>query len=481
MKKFMEYSRLQEQTSKYKKYTSFNGDILILGYGSVGQPILPLILRHIDYTGNKITVLEKDNHKNIFDERHGGSDIKYVRKEIVRSNYKTEFKKYVRPGGMMVNCSLNIDAEAIITWCMDNDVLYVDTSLERWGDDQDEKIPDPAKRTLYDTHKRIRSLVGDTYGKSTAVVTHGANPGYVTHLTKRALLDLAKASLIDVVVPRTREDWAVLMMMLGVKVVHIAERDTQIIDVPKEKGEFVNTWSCEGFWAEGRAPAEMGWGTHEDKHPEGGKSQGNAAYLNSPGVSVLMKSWVPEGGQYNGFLIQHSESITLSEYFTTEDGKFRPSVYYVYQPCDAAITSVHEMRGHELEMQTKQRIIKNEIVSGMDELGILLIGDNFCWWHGSQMTIEDARKLLDGESATSLQVAGSMLGAIVWMINNPNEGYIEPEYIPFDEIMKVGDMYWSPLASVGSNWTPNLDVNSLFYREYDSSNPCKFENFRVWT
>jgi homospermidine synthase len=187
------------------------------------------------------------------------------------------------------------------------------------------------------------------------------------------------------------------------------------------------------------------------------------------------------GGQYNGFCVQHSESITISQYFETEDGSFRPSVYYVYQPCDAAITSIHEMRGKELGFQNKYRVIKKEIISGIDELGVLLIGDDFCWWHGSQMSIDDARKLIPGESATSVQVAGSMLAAIVWMIENPKMGYIEPEYMPFEQILEIADMYWAPLASVGCNWTPNKDVNSLFYKPYDESNPCKFENFRVWT
>ena len=482
MKKFKEFA-LFEQRSTYKTYASFEGKILVLGYGSVGQAILPLILRHIDVNPKNITVLEKDNSKALFLKRHRSTGVKYVRKHIVEDNYESELAKYVSSGGLIVNCSLNIDAESLLKWCMVNGVMQIDTSLERWSDDQDENYPDPGKRTLHDTHAKLRKNMGDTTGMPTCVVTHGANPGYVTHLVKRCLLDIAKFKKRDIVTPTTREDWAVLMEMLGIKVVHIAERDTQIIDVPKEKGEFVNTWSCEGFWAEGRAPAEMGWGTHEDRYPDGGKTQKDktAAYLEAPGVSVLMKSWVPEGGQYNGFLVQHSESITISQYFTTKDGKFRPSVYYVYQPCDAAITSIHEMRGHELDMQGKRRIVKDEIVSGMDELGVLLIADDFVWWHGSQMTIEDARKLVPGESATSLQVAGSMLGAIVWMINNPNEGYTEPEVIPFYEVLEIGDMYWSPLAIVKSNWTPNLDVNSLFYREYDKTNPCSFSNFRVWT
>ena len=123
---------------------------------------------------------------------------------------------------------------------------------------------------------------------------------------------------------------------------------------------------------------------------------------------------------------------------------FGPSVYYVYQPCDAAIASVHEMRGQELKLQARQRVVKNEIVSGMDELGVLLIGDDFCWWHGSQISIQDARRLVPGENGTSLQVAGSMLGAIVWMIQNPREGYVEPESIPFDFVTRIGDQYWAP-------------------------------------
>ena len=484
MQTFKQYLRIlenHESGEEYKTYATFKGRILLLGYGSVGQAILPLVLRHIKCDTSNITVLEKDDHSKLFKQRHGDLDIKYVINEVLKDNYTELLAKYVSSGDMIINCSLNIDAESIIKWCMQNEVMQIDTSLERWGDEHDEDIPNLADRTLYHTHDVLRKAFKNAKNTATCVVTHGANPGYVTHLTKRALLELSKNRGKPVKAPTDKNGWAKLMQSLGVKVVHIAERDTQIIDKPKEKNEFVNSWSCEGFWAEGRAPAEMGWGTHENKKPNDGDIQGNAAYLNVPGVSVLMKSWVPKGGQYNGFLIQHSESITISDYFTTKDGSYRPSVYYVYQPTDAAIASLHELRGRELDMQTKCRIAKNEIVSGIDELGVLLIGDSFVWWHGSQMSIDDARHLVSGESATSIQVAGSLLGAIVWMIKNPRMGYVEPESIPFEEVLAVGDKYWSPLASVGSNWTPNLDKNSLFYRPYDEKNPCSFENYRVWS
>ena len=464
----------------FQKYAHFDGRILILGYGSVGQPILSVILRHLDVDPKKITVLEKNNNRDIFIRRHAGSGISYIRKKITKSNYKTELAKHVSDGGLIINCSLNIDAEALLIWCMENNIMQIDTSLERWEHHADEAIPNPAERTLYHIHKVLRESMKEYSKGPTCCVTHGANPGYVTHLTKRALLKLAKKRGKKVKVPNSKDEWARLMKSLGVKVVHIAERDTQIMSEPKQKNEFVNTWSCEGFWAESRAPAEMGWGTHEYKNPVGGKTQGHSAYLLQPGAATLMKSWVPNGGQYNGFCVQHSESVTISEYFTTDDESFRPSVYYVYQPCDAAIASLHEMRGDELDMQKEERIIKNEIIYGIDELGVLLVGNDFAFWHGSQMSIVHARELIEGENVTSVQVAGAMLGAIVWMIENPNRGYVEPEEMDFEKVLEVGDQYWEPLVGIFSNWTPKKDVNDLFNRQYDKSNPCSYENFRVW-
>jgi len=58
-----------------------------------------------------------------------------------------------------------------------------------------------------------------------------------------------------------------LAKRLGTKVIHVAEHDTQIADVPKHPGEFVNTWSIPGFCGEGSQPAELGWGSHEKPCP----------------------------------------------------------------------------------------------------------------------------------------------------------------------------------------------------------------------
>ena len=70
--------------------------------------------------------------------------------------------------------------------------------------------------------------------------------------------------------------------------IHIAERDTQVANVPKRPGEFVNTWSVDGFVSEGSQPAELGWGTHEKTLPPRGQRYDfgpqSAIYMLQPGA-----------------------------------------------------------------------------------------------------------------------------------------------------------------------------------------------------
>ena len=148
----------------------------------------------------------------------------------------------------------------------------------------------------------------------------------VSWLVKQALLDIAKDTghAFTEPGPDDREGWARLMRDLGVKGVHIAERDTQRARNPKPMGVFVNTWSVEGFLSEGMQPAELGWGTHEKWLPENGRLEtiGSkaGAYLLQPGANTRVRSWCPTPGAQYGFLVTHNESISIADYFTVRDG-----------------------------------------------------------------------------------------------------------------------------------------------------------------
>src|ERR1700744_3869387 len=117
----------------------------------------------------------------------------------------------------------------------------------------------------------------------------------VSWFVKQALLNVATDLGLKFKEPKTREDWGKFAKKVGVKGIHIAERDTQRALKPKPQEVFVNTWSVEGFLSEGMQPAELGWGTHEKKLPKNGFKhkvgcQG-AIYLTQPRANKRGGPW----------------------------------------------------------------------------------------------------------------------------------------------------------------------------------------------
>jgi len=483
-----------QMTEDFPKWHKFEGKLLMIGFGSIGQCTLPLLLRHIDMPPDNITIIEKnDNQEKFVAGGYGETGVNYHNHTVRKDNLVEVLSRYLGAGDIVVNLSIEIESIEIIDWCQKNGVLYVDSSLEHWaGEHQDEHYP-MIERTLYGTHQMVRDRSDDAWEEDgpTAIVTHGANPGLVSHFTKVALLQVADSMGIEYQKPESKAMWADLCRRTGTKVIHISERDTQISNVPKGQDEFVNTWSVEGFWAEATGPAEIGWGTHEKWAPEGFGPQRwgpcNTIFFNQPCASTLVRSWVPSGGPIIGYCVQHSEVVTISDYLTVwddDDPVFRPSVAYVYQPCDAAVASIHELRQREWKLQPRQRVMNGDIIAGIDELGVLLMGhDQTAWWYGSQLSIDEARELVPGQNATSLQVSAAVYAAIVYAMRHPNEGFCEPEELRHEEILELARPYLGPVVSVQSDWTPMKDRSPLFeeweQRDTDSRDVWQFRNFLV--
>jgi len=319
------------------------------------------------------------------------------------------------------------------------------------------------------------------------VLTHGANPGLVSHLMKQALLNVAADTGVKASEPRSRAEWAALARSLDIKVIHIAERDTQVGSVPKEVGEFVNTWSIDGFVGEGSQPAELGWGTHERYYPPDGRGHDHgsqsAIYLMQPGAATRVRTWTPLAGHFHGFLITHGESISIADYLSVrEEGQvvYRPTVHYAYHPCDAAVMSIHELAGRNYVQQERQRILMKEIIRGIDELGVLLAGHKRnAYWYGSQLSIEEARALLPYNNATSLQVTVSVLAGMVWAMENPARGLVEPEEMDFRRVLDVCQPYLGKVVGEYSDWTPLTGRERMFPEDIDPADPWQFKNVRV--
>ncbi len=474
----------------------FNHKILIIGYGSVSQCTIPVLLSKIDVPLENITIIDFEDKAGVL-KKYTDQGIKFVREKITPEKLGEDLLRYVESGGLIIDLAWNIGAIDILGWCHDHDVLYINTSLEVWDSHGEMQTKTPFEKSLYWRQMKLRDFSRDWKDAPTAIIDHGANPGLISHFVKQGLLDIAARVIADKKFnPKDEEElgryaekknFPELARKLGIKVIHCSERDTQITNRPKEVNEFVGTWSIEGLREEGTAPAEMGWGTHERKlpalaniPPHGPKNQ---IFLSQMGINTLVRSWIPDE-EIVGMVIRHGEAFGLSDFLTVwEDGKavYRPTIHYAYMPCHETISSLYELRGRNYDLQPKVRIMGNEITKGADTLGALIMGHPYnSWWTGSSLDIDEARILAPGQNATTLQVAGGIVAAVLWMIENPRKGLNTPEDLPHDFVLDIAKPYLGKFISTVSDWTP-LKNRKIFFKENPAakpdSDPWQFENF----
>src|SRR5690606_27440193 len=216
---------------------------------------------------------------------------------LTPGNHTRLLGRYVRPGDLVLNLSVNVSSLDVIRFCAAREALYVDSSIEPWPGVFDNPMLEMRQRTNFIIREKALQLAKELGPQApTAVVDHGANPGLVSHFVKRALRDLDRTLRGGHAMPASNEDWANLARDLGIQVIQIAERDTQASDRPKRHGEFINTWSIDGFVGELMQPVELSIGTHEEKLPRRARehrSGSRTLYLPRPGCGTFARAWTP--------------------------------------------------------------------------------------------------------------------------------------------------------------------------------------------
>ena len=252
--------------SAFPIHAKITGPIVMIGFGSIGKGTLPLIERHFDYDKKRFVIIDPHEEGDLA-KKHG---VRFIKEAVTKENYRQLLTPLLTAGGgqgFCVNLSVDTSSVAIMELCREIGALYIDTVVEPWAGFYFDDTLGPEKRTNYALRETLLAAKRKKPGGPTAVSTCGANPGMVSWFVKQALLNLARDLKVDAKEPKGREEWGRLAQKLGVKGIHIAERDTQRSKKPKPLDDFVNTWSVEGFVSEGLQPAELGWGTHEKSMP----------------------------------------------------------------------------------------------------------------------------------------------------------------------------------------------------------------------
>lgn len=455
----------------------FTSKILFLGFGSVGQAVAPLLCAHWNLSPSQIQAIAADAEGERAASEMG---IRFSVQPIVPENLDSILNARLTAGDLLINVSVDVSSTALIEWCQANDVLYLDTCVEPWKGGYLAEGRSVAETTNYALRQAALQLRGT--GKPTAVIAHGANPGIISHLAKAGLLEMA--AYRGLTLGEGPNAWGELSQALHVKVIHIAERDTQHANEVPPADTFVNTWSAEGLLSEAWQSAECGWGTHEEIMPAGAGQHTygsrSGIYLAEHSAAVKVQSWVPSVGPQNSYLITHHEALSLAELLTVparnegvQSPQYRPTVYYAYTPCQETGKALEAWIANDYLDPAKKKVLRDELVAGEDELGVLFIYDGGAFWYGSTVGLRQARAWTPYCNATSLQVVGGILGALDWMIANPSQGVVEAEDLPHTEILRVAIPYLGRVQGHWTTWQPENKEKLV--------NPSKlqFSDFRV--
>ena len=438
--------------------------IIIVGFGSIAQALLPLLVENYNA---EIIIFDKEADKprqDIAKEFFATLNRKF----ITSDNFSDILSPLLNNNSFLLNLAVSVSSIALIDLAQRYNTLYLDTCIEPWeysNQTNDNFISNHYLRESLKTYAQAPT------GTTTALVAHGANPGFISILLKKALLEMASINGIHDR-PTIQSEWAGLAEKLGLQVIQISERDTQVTSKTREAHDFICTWSVDGLITECLQPAELGWGSHEEEVPHGAKINGHSLELVEQGLEVKVKSWSPNYLEFSAFLFTHNESLSIAEYLSIgplSAPTYRPTVYYAYHPCDQAVDSMQLLsNGNDNPIKSKE-VLKDNIVSGIDELGIFLISRKYkSFWLGSNLSIGKARKMAKYNSATSLQVVSSLIAGMKWTEQHPESGVLESESLDWQYIYDFAESYWQPIVRQETDWRPNSSDDTL-----------SFQNFRV--
>src|ERR1700754_1930377 len=201
-------------------HVQFPRRLVFVGFGSIGQGVLPLVLRHIGIEPERITIVPADEAGKHEAAEYG---IKFVVNPLTRDNYKQVLDPLIGKGDFLLNLSVDVSSIALIKFAHEKGALYLDTCIEPWPGGYTDPNVSPARRTNYALRESALALREKHKNGPTALITHGANPGLVSHFVKQAMLNIARDTGVTPGDPRTKQDWAALRHTLGIKEMHITE------------------------------------------------------------------------------------------------------------------------------------------------------------------------------------------------------------------------------------------------------------------
>jgi len=454
----------------------FKNKIVQFGFGAVGKSFFEKVKNEVKFDKDKYFVISRDKLEYTYFLELGGTLGNFIVANVRRENYKEIFSKYLEEGDILIDFSDNVGTYDFIEWCSNNNVMYLNTGETDWDDNWYSIFTENLKKNkLINEVKKDKSI-----NKYPIVLQHGNNPGLVSHFVKAAIEYIVKNQFKkDEYLNKLLKEkkFNLLAKELDIKQIHVNDNDYQEVKEEFDKNTLYSTWSIDSFFFEILSEATANIGPHENINYENDCNMidDKNGFLEFKKIAFdkTGKTYYPKG-KFSGYLVPHEETITISKSLEVKEENnviYRPTVVFLYSPCNHAIkymenAKVEEynnqndllqdsknnpnsiIRGYKYPKRT-QIVYKENINSGTEYVGVLILGSKFDpVWVGNRIEkhfLYKNKKNSYWQTPTITPVSMSALAAFCWMIKHKNEGgiYFPDDIDDYNEIINFAEKYIS--------------------------------------
>lgn len=450
----------------------FRNRIVQLGFGAVGKSFFEKVSNEIKFDKDKYFVISREELEYTFFLELGGNIGNFIVADINRNNYKEIFSKYLNEGDFLIDFADGVGTRDFTEWCANKNVFYLNTGETDWDDNWYNIFEENLKKNkLRNELKQNRNV-----NKYPIVLQHGNNPGLVSHFIKKGLEYIVKRQF------KNNERFNNLLKEnkfnelakeLDLKEIHVNDNDYQKVRDEFDENKLYSTWSIDSFFFEMLSEATANIGTSEkidyEKECKNIDLKNGFMEFKDIALNKIGETYYPKG-KFEGFIVPHEETITIAkslEVKSNENIIYRPTVLFIYSPCDFAIKYLEKARINNYTNINKTENIddvvvrgfkypkkyeilyKENIKSGTEYVGVLLLGSNFKpVWIGNRIKkkfLYKNKKNSFWQTPTITPVSMSALSAMCWMIKNKDRGgiYFPDDIKEYNEIINFVERYIS--------------------------------------
>ena len=455
---------------------NFDGKIVQSGFGAVGKSFFEKIKKEIKFNENKYFVITRDKDEFQAFVSLDGMVENFIVAEVTKDNFKEVFEKYLEDGDLLIDFADTVGTKDILKWCIEKNIMYLNTGEADW----------PENWYSIFNENQIKRKIQEEYNKQDKkypiVLQHGNNPGLVSHFVKAGIEYIVNNQY------RWNKKYKQLLKEnkfnelayeLKIKMIHVNDIDLQAVNQEYKDDTLYSTWCIDSFFFEMLSEATLNIGTHENVNYENecrylDKEKGFLEFKKMA-ADTKCRTYYPNG-EFEGFLVPHEETITIAqglEFKNNNDVIYRPSVMFLYSPCEYAKNYFKNsklnnypnpdpdkpqdsenpnepiiVRGYKYP-NNAEIVYKENINSGTEYVGVLLLGDNFNpVWVGNRIEpkfLYKHKKDSYWQTPKITPVAMSALAAVSWMLKNKESGgiYFPDEIIDYKYILKIAEKYIS--------------------------------------